>query len=59
MLSDDETLARLREVHDLLGNEGGATTRSDTALKAARKAIQGLMFGLELAIENAAQKEGR
>lgn len=45
-LSDDEAYEALYAAHLALGTAPGATVRADTALKAARKAMAILMFGL-------------
>jgi hypothetical protein len=45
-LSDDAAYERLVDALNALGNEPGATVRADTAIKAARRSINLLMFGL-------------
>jgi hypothetical protein len=58
-LSDDEAHARIHAAALALGSAPGATTRGDTALKAARRALGILMYGLVKAIdENSDRVEG-
>ncbi|MDY8108258.1 hypothetical protein U0C82_03725 [Fulvimarina sp. 2208YS6-2-32] len=45
-LSDDAAYERLANALNALGNEPGATVRADTAIKAARRSLNLLMFGL-------------
>lgn len=52
-LTDDEAYGRLHEALLALGKDDGESVRSDTALKAARRALTGLQMGLVLAAENA------
>ena len=50
-ISDDEAYERLHAALTALGREDGQTTRGDTALKAARKALALLQMGLIAAID--------
>ncbi|RAI34529.1 hypothetical protein [Rhodoplanes serenus] len=52
-LSDNEVHDRLVAACDVLGDRSGATTRGDTALKAARKALRLFQLGLVMAMEQA------
>lgn len=52
-LSDNEVHDRLVAAYNALGERPGATTRGDTALKAARKALRLLQLGLVVAMEKA------
>lgn len=54
LLTDEEAYERLHAALLALGREDGANARTDTALKAARRAIAMLQIGLL-----AAQEEGR
>lgn len=52
-LSDDDVYDRLHKALLAVGREGGATTRGDTAIKAARQVLQLLQLGLIAAMEKA------
>lgn len=54
LLTDEEAYERLHAALLALGREDGANSRTDTALKAARRAIALLQIGLL-----AAKEEGR
>lgn len=45
-LSDIEAYDRIHAASQALGTAPGATTRADTAMKAARRALHIVMFGL-------------
>ena len=50
-LSDNQAHDRLSAALEALGEEPGETTRADTALEAARKALSMIAFGLLWASE--------
>lgn len=50
-LSDNEAHDRLVAAREALGNASGATVRADTALRAARRALNILQVGLVAAAE--------
>lgn len=50
-LSDNEIHGLLVAAGEALGREPGATVRGDTAIKAARRALVLLQFGLVAAME--------
>ncbi len=52
-LSDIEVHDRLVAAAEALGTAPGATTRGDTAVSAARKALRLMQLGLVLAMEKA------
>lgn len=55
-LSDDAAYERMANALNALGNEPGETVRADTAIKAARRSLNLLMFGLLAAQEAGSNK---
>jgi hypothetical protein len=55
-LSDNEAHDRLHAAREALGEEAGETVRGDTVLKAARRALSLLQFGLLKAAEDGTDK---
>jgi len=53
-INDDEVYDRLHRALLSLGRESGETVRGDTAINAARKALQLLQLGLVAAMERTA-----
>ena len=51
-LTDEQAYDRIYAASQALGSAPGGTTRADTALKAARRALTILQFGLVAAMEN-------